>query len=205
MEINHIKHKVFGIVLYFLSVHVNAQNTSVCIEKVWTEAKKDVGVLESKNNTGAVQKYAKYWNTQNPKNQLILTSPYCGLSLYYWYAKAGIETNIPFTPRAVNWQIYCIDALPIWKMTVQELEDLPKGGVIIYKNSWGGNHVGLFEKYDDYFLYTIEGNTSNARSVTKYAKRSEGVFYLKTRISSTSLKPLYYCPVLPQSTEFKGK
>jgi hypothetical protein len=186
-----------------ISSHVTAQNR--CADDVLRIAKKDVGIFEGKSNTGAVQKYTVFWNSQNPKNKLVLTSPYCGLAIYYWYAKAGFETNIAFTPRAINWHLNCKTSRAVWKLTKDELEEIPKGSVIVYQNSWGGNHVGLIEKYNDFHFYTIEGNTSTGRSINKYDRKGEGVFYLKTHINNKSLKSLYVCDVLQQSTEFKGK
>lgn len=174
-------------------------------ESVLAIAKKDVGIFEGKNNTGIVQKYAHFWNAHNPKNKLVLSSPYCGLALYYWFALAGIETNVEFTPRAINWHKNCKNSRAVWKLTKEELENLPKGSVIVYQNSWGGNHVGLIEKYKGFDFYTIEGNTSTGRSIHRYTLKGEGVFYLKTHINSKSLKPLYVCYVLEQSTEWKGK
>jgi hypothetical protein len=170
--------------------------------KVISQAKKDVGILEGKSNTGAVQKYSKYWNATNPKNTLILTSPYCGLALDYWFKKAGVNHNIEFSPRAINWQKYCENPVPLFNLSASEYKKLKPGGVIVFKNSWG-NHVGLYLEYQDFNIYTIEGNTSNARSITKYAVRSEGVFHLKTKVTNQSLKPIYYCDPIKQASPWK--
>jgi hypothetical protein len=166
-------------------------------------ARKDVGLLEIKNNTGEVQKFTKFWNETN-RDKLILTSPYCGLALDYWFKKSGVNHNVAFSPRAINWKINCKNPVALFNLSENEYKTLKPGGVIVYKNSWG-NHVGLFLEYKDFHIYTIEGNTSNARSIDKYPKRSEGVFYLKTKITNTALKPIYYCPVIEQSKIYQGK
>lgn len=163
-----------------------------------------MGTLETKNNTGPVQKYTRFWNQTNPKSPLVLTSPYCGLALDYWFKKAGVNHNIDFSPRAINWQKYCTNPVPLFNLSDAEYRKLKPGGVIVYKNSWG-NHVGLFLEYREFYIYTIEGNTSSARSITKYAVKSEGVFHLKTKVNNQALKPIYYCDALKQASEWKGK
>lgn len=171
--------------------------------RVIETARKDVGILEIKNNTGEVQKYTKFWNATN-RDKLILTSPYCGLALDFWFKTAGVNHNVAFSPRAINWKINCVNPVALTNLSDNEYKKLKPGGVIVYKNSWG-NHVGLFLEYKEFHIYTIEGNTSNARSIKKYPYRSEGVFELKTKINNTALRPIFYCDALTQSTEFKGK
>jgi hypothetical protein len=172
---------------------------------VWKQALKDVGMREGKSNTGAVQVYTKFWNQHNPRAVIVLNSPYCASACYYWFAKAGFEPHIKFAPRALDWKTYGKEVKIISLLTTKELEELPKSGVIVFRNSWGGNHTGLHEKYVDFNFFTIEANTSNARSLKKYNERFEGVFYLKTHINNTALRPMYYIDVLQQATEFKGK
>ncbi len=174
-----------------------------CRTRIIANARKDVGILETKNNTGEVQKFTRFWNTTNP-GKLVLTSPYCGLALDYWFKTAGVNHKIDFSPRAINWKNYCINPVALVNLSDNDYKKLKPGGVIVYKNSWG-NHVGLFLEYREFHIYTIEGNTSNARSIKKYPYKSEGVFELKTKINNTALKPIYYCDALRQSTEFKGK
>lgn len=171
-------------------------------EAVWNNAKKDIGLTEGKrNNTGKTQGYAKVWNYYNPKNKLPLNSAYCGLGLYTWFLKTGIETNIAFEPRAIEWQKDCKNPKAFWSMTEEELKALKKSGVVVFK-AGRGYHVELFEKYRGYNIYSIGANTSNARSPTIYTQRQEGVFYSKTKINNEDLKPLYYCDVISQSTVF---
>lgn len=191
------------LILICISFASIAQNTLRPIEAkgiaVLNQARKDVGTIEGKSNTGAVQKYAKMWNTINPKSRLALNSPYCGLAVWSWYRSAGINPNIEFSPRAINWKNFCKKPKAFFGLTLADLEKIPPAAAIVYKNSWG-NHVGLFEKAIGTNIYTYEGNTSTARSVTNYARKSEGVFYLKTSISNRDLKPIYYCDCIAQST-----
>ena len=160
-------------------------------------ARKDVGLIEGRSNTGFTQKYAKRWNEAHPKGKLSLTSPYCGLAVWYWYTNAGVNPNINFSPRALNWKTYCKKPVSFFGLTIKELEAIPLASAIVYKNSWG-NHVGLFEKANMADIYTYEGNTSSARSVQKYPVRKEGVFYLKTSVNNKDLKPIYYCDCIKQ-------
>ena len=148
-------------------------------------------MIEGRSNTGIIQKYAKYWNSTEP-GKLNLNSPYCGLAINYWYQQTGIDHRIKFSPRAYNWFTYCKNPKSFALLTVKQLSEIPTGSVIVYKNSWG-HHVGLLVRVEGNYIYTIEANTSNARSVEKYTNRSEGVFYLKTDIHNRTLKPIYYC------------
>jgi hypothetical protein len=156
-------------------------------------AKLDIGLLEGKNNTGGIQKYAKYWNQNNPQQKLALTSPYCGLGINYWLqGKHGIK----YAPRAISWQTDCKKGKAFYSLSINDLVNLPKGVVVVYRvkrKAGYGNHVGLFEKAILWDIYTIEANTSNARSIVKYSQRSEGVFRLKTNIHNNSIRPVYYC------------
>ena len=193
--INH-NHKIIILLIYFCfgsGFSVNAQYR----EKVLETARLDVGLIESRNNTGSIQKFAKAWNQTNQR--LDLQSPYCGLSLWYWYTKAGINPNIPFSPRAINWYKNCKKPKSFALMSIKDLSELKPSGAVVFKNSWG-NHVGLFEKAIGFEIFTIEGNTSNARSIKKYNLKAEGVFYLKTRIDNKSLKPIYYCDCVEQGS-----
>jgi hypothetical protein len=160
-------------------------------------AKKDAGLMEGRSNTGVVQKYARYWNERNTKAKLVLNSPYCGLAVWYWYTKAGVDPQVAFSPRAINWKVNCKSPHSFFGLSLKELEDIPKASAIIYKNSWG-NHVGLFEKAVLSDIYTYEGNTSTGRAVQKYAKKGEGVFYLKTSVNNKQIRPIYYCDCIKQ-------
>lgn len=151
-------------------------------------------MIEGKDNTGKTQKYVKYWNSTETE-KLSLQSPYCGLAINYWYKQTGIDHKIKFSPRAYNFYTYCRNPKSFALLTIKQLADIPKGSVIVFKNSWG-HHVGLLDRVEGNNIYTIEANTSNARSITKYPYRSEGVFYLKTDIHNRSLKPIYYCDCL---------
>lgn len=168
--------------------------------KVLETAKKDINLFEGLNNTGETQKYAKYWNEKNPKDKLPLNAPYCGLSIYYWFMKSGLNPNIIFSPRAINYKLNCKNPVSFISLSISDLKNIPISSVIIYKNSWG-NHVGLFEKAESFNIYTIEGNTSSARSLTKFNSKKQGVFYTKTKINNSGLKPFYYCDCVSQSTE----
>ncbi|MCP9765126.1 hypothetical protein EGI31_19505 [Lacihabitans soyangensis] len=161
-------------------------------------AKKDVGLIEGKSNTGFTQKYAQRWNEAHPKGKLALNSAYCGLAVWYWYRGAGLDPNISFSPRALNWKTNCVKPVSFFGLTIKDIEGIPMASAVVYKNSWG-NHVGLFEKAIMADIYTYEGNTSSARSVTKYPSRKEGVFYLKTSVNNKDLKPIYYCDCIKQS------
>lgn len=163
-------------------------------------AKKDVGLIEGRSNTGFTQKYAKRWNEAHPKGKLALNSPYCGLAVWYWYRGAGLDPNISFSPRALNWKTYCKNPVAFFGMTIKELEEIPVAAAIVYKNS-RGNHLGLFDKAVMADIYTYEGNTSNARAVNDFGKKTEGVFYLKTSVNNRELKPIFYCDCIKQSKE----
>jgi C1A family cysteine protease len=82
-------------------------------------------------------------------------------------------------------------------LTIKQLEEIPKAAAVIYKNSWG-NHVGIFESAESFWIYTYEGNTSTGRSVNKYARKGEGVFYLRTSVNNKTIKPIYYCDCIKQ-------
>lgn len=183
---------------------VNAQLPDAYRAKVIQAARLDVGTFEGKSNTGPVQKYVSYWNQHNKTFPLGMQSAYCGLALDYWYKKAGVNPNIYLSPRALNWQKYCKNGVAIWSATPAELAAMKPAGSLVYKSSHG-HHVGLFESYEEFNFYTIEGNTSTARSLDKYGRSGEGVFRLKTPLNNKSLKPLYYCDVIEQATEWKGK
>lgn len=182
---------------------VNAQLPDHYREKVIQTATRDVGTFEGRSNTGAVQKYVKYWNARSDF-KLGLQSAYCGLALDYWYKQAGVNPNIYLTPRAINWQKYCKNPVAIWSATPAELAGLREAGALVYQSSHG-NHVGLYLQYEDFSFITIEANTSTARSIIKYNKTGEGVFRLKTPINNKSLRPLYYCDTIKQATEWTGK
>lgn len=160
-------------------------------------AKKDVGLIEGRSNTGFTQKYAKRWNEAHPKGKLALNSAYCGLAMWYWYNEAGIDPNINFSPRAMNWKTNCEKPVSFFGLSIKDLEAIPVAAAVVYKNSWG-NHVGLFEKAISSDIYTYEGNTSSARSVVKYSAKKEGVFYLKTSVNNKDLKPIFYCDCIKQ-------
>lgn len=196
--------KIFSIVL-FVCTHTNpvaAQVDESYRQKVIEAARMDVGMFEGRSNTGPTQKYVKFWNAFN--SPIDLQSAYCGLALDYWYKKAGVKPNISFTPRAINWYRYCANPVAIWNLTPAQLSELKPAGALVFQSSHG-NHVGLFEKYAEFSLYSYEGNTSTARSINKYNRSGEGVFRLKTPINNKALKPLYYCDTIKQASEWKIK
>lgn len=160
-------------------------------------AKKDVGLFEGRSNTGGTQKFALAWNSAYPKGKLALNSPYCGLAVWYWYWKSGIDPNIKYAPRAINWKVYCDAPKSFFGLKLSELEAIPPASAVVYKNSWG-NHVGLFHRSEGAWIYTYEGNTSTARAVSSFGKKGEGVFYLKTSINNKDLKPIFYCDCIKQ-------
>lgn len=170
--------------------------------KIIEQAKKDSGKFETKNNGGFTEKYHKVYVGQGQLG-ISRAAPYCGIGLYSWYILAGINPNIYFPARAINWQLYCRKPLIFSLMGVQDLQALPKAGAVVYKISGGGHHVGLLEKAEGSYIYTYEANTSNARSVTKYDKKGQGSFYLRTSINNKSIKPIYYCDCVAQSTNIK--
>lgn len=166
-------------------------------------ALQDVGTFEGRNNTGPVQKYVKAWNARG-SFPLGLQSAYCGLALDYWYRQAGVNPNIYLSPRAINWQKYCRNPVAIWSATPAQLAGLPTAGALVFQSSHG-NHVGLYLEYRDFMLFSIEANTSTTRSIDKYSRLGEGVFRLKTPVNNKTLRPLYYCDVIKQASEWKGK
>jgi hypothetical protein len=161
-------------------------------------ASKDVGIFEGKSNTGATQKFVKFWNEKYPKSKLSLQSPYCGLAVWYWYYKAGLNPQISFSPRAINWKIHCKHPVSFFGLTLKDLEEIPTASAVVFGNNWG-NHVGTFKEAEGSFIYTYEGNTSTLRSVEKYNFKKEGVFLLKTSVNNRQLRPLYFCDCVKQS------
>lgn len=172
--------------------------------RVISEALKDVGTFEGRNNTGTVQKYVKHWNANNPSFPLGLNSAYCGLAVDYWYHKAGLNANITLAPRAVNWYKYCQKPIPFASLTGEDISKLQPAGTVVFQSSHG-HHVGILEEFKNLNLDSIEANTSTTRSRDRYDRSGEGVFRLRTRIGSNGLKPLYYCDTIKQATEWTGK
>jgi hypothetical protein len=197
----YLKTFVFTVIICSHTFPVSAQVAESYRAKVIDQAKADVGIFEGRSNTGPTQKYVKYWNRYNAP--IDLQSAYCGLALDYWYKSAGVKPNINFAPRAINWFKFCANPVAIWNLTPAQLNDLKPAGALVFQSSHG-NHVGLFIKYSDFHLYSIEGNTSTARSIDKYSRSGEGVFRLKTPLNNKTLKPLYYCDTIKQASEWKG-
>lgn len=188
----------------FTVAQVNAQLPEHYRAQVVKVASRDISIFEERNNTGTVQKYVKFWNAHNKSFPLGLQSAYCGLALDYWYRQAGVNPNVYLSPRAINWQKYCKKPVAIWSATPAELAELKPAGALVFQSSHG-NHVGLYLEYREFNLYTIEANTSTARSIDKYNRSGEGVFRLRTPVNNKALKPLYYCDVIKQAAEWKGK
>jgi hypothetical protein len=200
--IKYLKTLIFTLIVCSHTLPLGAQVAESYRAKIIEAARQDVGMFEGRSNTGPVQKYVKFWNQYN--SPIDLQSAYCGLAMDYWHKKAGVKPNISFTPRAINWFKFCANPVAIWNLTPAQLSDLKPAGALVFQSSHG-NHVGLFEKYADYTLYSYEGNTSTARSVTKYPRTGEGVFRLRTPINNKTLKPLYYCDTIKQASEWKIK
>lgn len=111
--------------------------------QVYKVAAKEVGYREGKNNNN---KYAKVVGLAN--NQA-----WCETFQSYLFHQAGLKSLAPVTAS-------CGTAYK-WFKAKGRTSEYPALGAQVFYGPGGGSHVGFAYKYDETYVYTIEGNTND--------------------------------------------
>lgn len=127
----------------------------------------ELGYLEKKSNSNLYSNtanagsnnYTKYWAEMKPEWQ---GQPWCDCFVS-WCAKQAGESD------AVSVYYYCPSHVNFFKSRNQwyarGTRTPQPGDIIFFGTSGTASHVGIVEKSDSKYVYTIEGNTSSAAGV----------------------------------------
>lgn len=89
---------------------------------------------------------------------------WCMAFVYTCYKEAATILNVPNTAVKTG------GVLKAWNTAVKLRSTLPViGSVFIMEFAGGLGHCGIVERFDDLYIYTIDGNTNNNGSREGYA------------------------------------
>lgn len=154
------------------------------VSRVLATAAKEIGTLEGRDKNGNWNNRVKYttWYANHPKikDSAFLTSAWCAIFVSWVADQVGILGDIipmhAWTPSGLAW--------------FQKRGLVSKGakpGDIFYKYYPAQGrvaHVGIVERVEGGYIYTIEGNTNTTGS-----SQGNGVYRLRRKIDSN----LYFC------------
>lgn len=105
---------------------------------------------------------ARYNNNQKYSDQLPNFAwsdyqPWCATFVQWCFWQVGV--NVPEGARSAS----CATSVNAYKRAGRFTE-YPVVGAQIFFGPGGGTHTGIVERYDDTYVYTIEGNTNTSGS-----------------------------------------
>ena len=149
-------------------------------------AQKEIGVKEGWDSKNGWNNRVKYndWYATHPKikNEAFRATAWCAVFVSWVANQAGVlGTLIPmhaWTPSGLAW-------FQSRNLVTKGYGAKPGDIVYFYYASMGRvAHVGVVERIEGNYIYTIEGNTN-----TTGARQGNGVYRLKRKIAST----MYFC------------
>jgi hypothetical protein len=133
---------------------------SILSDKALEIAKTQVGKTENPKGSNwgePVQSYLKSVGISFPAS-------WCMAFLYWSFQKAATELKIPNTAIKTGGVLKAWNTAPI---TAKSL--VPKVGSLFIMDFGGGlGHTGIVERFDETFIYTIEGNSNDEGSREGY-------------------------------------
>ncbi len=95
---------------------------------------------------------------------ITFAASWCMAFIYWCFAKAAKKLNIP------NTAIKSAGVMDVWdKLKISQKKSTPVIGALFFIDHGSGlGHTGIVEKFDDTYIYTIEGNTNDTGSREGY-------------------------------------
>lgn len=173
------------------------------IEKIIQIAKDEIGYLEKVSNAYLYDKtlnagsgnFTKYWLEISPNmNGQAWCQCFVDWCVYKALGKQG-ALNALYMP---NWTYYTPTAADYFKKN-NAWSNIPAVGSIIYfKNDTRICHTGIVYKFDNIYVYTIEGNTSSSTGVVA---NGGGVFEKKYALNNSRIAGYGYPTYISASKE----